>query len=92
MWARRPGRLSSARATAPCTAVAMASVAPLVNTTSRLRAPRSAATCSRASSTVTRAMWPSWWMRAGSPPTSRRQRAMASTASGRVGDVEAWSR
>ena len=45
-------------------------------------------------STAARAVWPSRWIRLGSPPTSadRSQSTMASTASGRVGDVEAWSR
>ena len=53
---------------------AMASVAPLVNTTSRDRAPSSAATCSRASSTATRAAMPSAWMRPGSPRAASSQR------------------
>ena len=54
--ARWPGTTTwSPRSVAPRTAYAMASVAPLVNTTSRGRAPSSAATWSRASSTATRA-------------------------------------
>ena len=47
------------RSAAPHVAAAIASVAPLVNTTSRFRAPRSSATASRASSTAIRAAWPS---------------------------------
>ena len=60
------------RSAAPHTAAAMASVAPLVNTTSRRRAPSSAATCSRACSSATRAAMPSAWMRPGSPPSPAR--------------------
>ena len=71
----------------------MASVAPLVSTTSRLRAPRRAATCSRACSSATRDRMPSEWRRLGSPaataPASVSHPHMASTASGRVGDVDA---
>ena len=83
-----------ARSAAPHTAAAMASVAPLVNTTSRGRAPSRAATCSRASSTATRAAWPSVWIRAGigRPAAPASHATMASTASGRSGEVEAWSR
>ena len=44
-----------AASVAPYTAWAIDSVAPLVNTTSRLRAPSSAATASRAASTEARA-------------------------------------
>ena len=89
----RAGHDVAARpAVAPKTASAMASVAPLVKTTSRLRAPSSAATCSRACSTATRAVWPSWWMRAGSPASPSSHATMASIASGRVGEVDAWSR
>ena len=45
---RRPAPGGVPRSAAPQQAAAMASVAPLVNTTDRGRAPRSAATCSRA--------------------------------------------
>ena len=65
---RRPapgGRRARPR---PSTPTAIASVAPLVNTTDRGRAPRSAATSSRAVSTATRASSPSAWIRPGSPP------------------------
>ncbi len=81
------------RSPAPHVAAAMASVAPLVKTTSRLRAPSRPATASRASSTATRAAWPSVWMRAGSDASGEPiHSTMASIASGRVGEVEAWSR
>ena len=51
-----------------------ASVPLAVNTTSRGRAPNSAATCSRASSTATRVTRPSACRRAGSPWCSREER------------------
>ena len=35
---------------------------------------------------------PSWWMRAGSPASPSSHATMASLASGRVGEVDAWSR
>ena len=95
-WGRCPA--SAARRTAPQVAAAMDSVAPLVKTTSRLRAPRSAATCARASSTATRARMPSAWMRPGSASLSPRPSSplshptMAARASGRSGEVDAWSR
>ena len=81
-----------ARSDAPHTAAAIDSVAPLVNTTSRDRAPRSAATCSRACSNATRLRRPSSWMRPGSPASSSSAATSASRASGRSGLVEAWSR
>ena len=58
------------RRAAPKQAALIASVAPLVNTTSRGRAPNNAATCSRASSSAARAMRPSVWTRPGSPVVS----------------------
>ncbi len=79
------------RSPAPQTAAAMASVAPLVNTTSRDRAPNRAATRSRASSTTARAILPSVCTRPGSAAPDNHG-SMASTASGRAGEVEAWSR
>ncbi len=69
----------------------MASVAPLVNTTSRGRAPHSSATWARACSTATRVVRPSAWMRPGSP-VAPSHRTSASRASGRSGEVDAWSR
>ncbi len=68
-----------------------ASVAPLVNTTSLGLAPRSSATCSRATSIATRAAWPSAWTRDGSAAAANHG-IMASMAAGLVGDVDAWSR
>ena len=82
----------AARAAPPHTAAAIASVAPLVNTTSRLRAPSRVATCSRAVSRATRAVRPSSWMRPGSPTSVSRASTIAARASGRSGEVEAWSR
>ena len=56
-----------ARSTAPQTAAAMASVAPLVNTTERGRQPSMAATAARPSSTATRTASASLCIRPGSP-------------------------
>ncbi len=70
---RRPSP-ARARSSAPQTAVFTASVPVAVNTTSRGRAPNSAATCSRAFSTATRVVRPSWWMRPGSPGWPREER------------------
>ena len=71
----------------------MDSVAPEVNTTSRGRAPKQAATWSRASSMAARVARPSAWMRAGSPTSVRsNQSAIARRAAGRSGLVDAWSR
>ena len=70
----------------------MASVAPLVNTTSRDRAPNSAATRSRASSTTARAIRPSVCTRPGSAARPDSHGSIASTTSGRAGEVDAWSR
>jgi hypothetical protein len=81
----------SPRSVAIHVAVTTDSVAPLVKTTSRDLAPTSSATCSRATSTATRAAWPSLWTRPGSAVAAN-QGSMASTAPGRVGDVDAWSR
>ena len=64
------------RSPTPRQAVAIDSVAPLVKTTSRDRAPRSSATASRASSTATRAVMPSAWIRPGSPVGWSSQRTM----------------
>ncbi len=81
------------RSTAPHVAAAIDSVAPLVNTTSRLRAPNSAATCSRACSSMARDVIPSTWMRLGSATSPRLDASshatMASRASGRSGEVDA---
>ncbi len=87
-----------ARHSAPQVAAAIDSVAPLVNTTSRGRAPTRAATWARACSSPTRAAIPSLWMRPGSAGTSPSNprpsstATMASDAAGRSGEVEAWSR
>ena len=89
---------SVARHTAPHVAAAIDSVAPLVNTTSRGRAPTRPATWARACSSPTRAAIPSLWMRPGSAGTSPSNprpsstATIASTAGGRNGEVEAWSR
>ena len=71
----------------------MASVAPLVNTTSRPRAPSSAATLlarllDRHPGDL------AFVVDAGRIPVGARAGTltMASTASGRVGEVDAWSR
>ncbi len=85
----------SPRSVAPHTAAAMASVAPLVNTTSRDRAPNRAATRSRESSTTARAIRPSVCTRPGSaatPPAPDSHGSIADTTSGRAGEVDAWSR
>jgi hypothetical protein len=68
----------------------MASVAPEVKITCRERVPKNSATCSRASSNATLAIRPSVWIRPGSAALI--QGSMASTAAGRTGDVDAWSR
>ena len=87
-----------ARRTAPQVAAAIDSVAPLVRTTSRGRAPSRVATWARACSSPTRAAIPSLWMRPGSAGTSPSNprpsstATIASTAWGRNGEVEAWSR
>src|SRR5205823_1753022 len=57
----------AARAAAPKTAALTASVPPEVKITSLGRAPKKAATRSRASSRATRAARPSAWIRPGSP-------------------------
>ena len=72
----------------PQHAAAIASVALPVNTTSRPRAPTRSATCSGASSTMTRVRSPSAWMRPGSPTTSSAS-IIAARPSGRSGEVEA---
>ena len=88
----RRGRRPAARASAPQTAVLTASVPDDVNTTSRGRAPKNAATCSRASSSATRVTRPSACSRPGSAWCSRRNGSIASSAAGRSGDDDAWSR
>ena len=72
------------RSAAPQHADAIASVALLVSTTDRGRAPRSAAISSRPVSTATRASSPSAWIRPGSPPGRASHSVMA------VDDL--WSR
>ena len=75
---------------APHTAALTASVPPEVNTTWRGRTYRSAATCSRASSSLARTMRPSVWTRPGSAVMpDATQAAMAARAAGRTGEVEA---
>ena len=76
------------RSDAPQVAALIASVPPLVNTTSRPRRPSSAATCSRASSMTPRAIRPSVCTRPGSAPPARRG-TIASTTEGRAGEVDA---
>ncbi len=80
-------------AVTPQTAALIDSVPPEVNTTWRGRAPKKAATCSRASSRATRTIRPSVWTRPGSATTPCcAHSTMAARASGRRGVVEAWSR
>ena len=76
----------------PAIADAIDSVAPLVKTTSRDRAPMSPATDWRACSTAWRVVIPSSWMRPGSPVGPLSHETIAATASGRAGLVDAWSR
>ena len=83
---------SPARRTPPQIAWFTASVPLEVKTTSRGRAPKSSATCSRACSTATRVTRPSACSRAGSPWCSARNGSIASSAAGRSGDDDAWSR
>jgi hypothetical protein len=68
----------------------MASVAPDVKITWRGRVAKSDATCSRPSSSATLAMRPSVCTRPGSAELIHG--SMASMATGRTGEVEAWSR
>ena len=63
---------AAARRARPRPRCSTASVPLAVNTTSRGRAPKRAATCSRAVSTATRVAWPSACRRPGSPWWSRR--------------------
>ena len=63
----RSGPLSTARRAAPKTAAFTDSVPPEVKISSLGRAPKNAATCSRAPSRATRAARPSAWTRPGSP-------------------------
>ena len=77
---------------APVTARLSASVPPPVNTTSPRSAPSRLAIWSRASSMATRARRDSAWPPDGLPNRPERYGSMASTASGRMGVVAAWSR
>jgi hypothetical protein len=63
-----------------------------VKTISPGRAPTSAATCSRASSSAARAAAPSACALLGLPKRSRSARAIASATSSRRGVVALWSR
>ena len=83
-----PGRSHVAAHTAAWTA----SVAPEVKTTWSGRTPRSAETCSRAVSMASRTCRPSWCTLPGSPAGASSHSRIAAAASGRRGDVEAWSR
>ena len=90
-----PGPSPSRAATAsqpPGTARLSASVPPEVNTTSPGPAPSSAAIRSRASSSAIRARRDSAWAPDGLPKPPVRNGSMASSASGRIGVVAAWSR
>ncbi|MEJ0043512.1 MAG: hypothetical protein WDM81_15410 [Rhizomicrobium sp.] len=80
--------LAAARApaTAPRSASALASVPPLVNTTSPALAPAKAATCSRASATRAATARPAAWPEDGLPHRSSALSTEA-FASGRSGDV-----
>ncbi len=80
------------RSTAPNTAALSASVPPPVNTTSPGRQPIAAATTSRASSTLRRASRAKRCDPDGLANRSERNGSIASTASGRIGVVAAWSR
>lgn len=75
----------------PFTARLSASVPPEVKTTSLGRAPSASARVSRASSTVRRALRPEAW-REEALPVMLRWAVIASTASGSIGVVAAWSR
>ena len=75
----------------PLTARLSASVPPEVNTTSLGRAPSASASVSRASSTVRRALRPAAWSEEALPVTASCA-VIASTASGSIGVVAAWSR
>src|SRR5439155_9948715 len=78
-----------ARASAPATAVLTASVPDDVNTTSRGRAPKKDATCSRAVSSAIRVARPSACKRPGSPNEDSRYGRIAAYAAARSGEVEA---
>ena len=82
------------RGAAPHVAAAIASVAPLVNTTSRCEPRAARRPASRASSTATRAVVPLGVDAAGSPTraVTAATATIASMASGRSGEVDAWSR
>ena len=80
--------LPAALTAAPHTAALHASVPPLVKTTSLERAPNSEATLSRAPSTAALANRPSVCTRPGSAALASHG-TMASTTSGRAGDVDA---
>ena len=75
----------------PFTARLSDSVPPLVNTTSPGRAPSTAAMRSRDSSTTLRASRPEPW-RLLALPVADSSDVIASTASGTIGVVAAWSR
>ena len=86
------GEVATIASHAPATARLSASVPPEVNTTSPGSAPSSRATWSRASSTARRARRDSAWLPDGFPKLPDRKGSMASTASGRIGVVAAWSK
>ena len=77
------------RASAPHTAVLTASVPDDVNTTSRGRAPKNAATCSRASSSATRVDAPLGVQPAGIGVVLAEVRQHRSSAAGRSGEDDA---
>ena len=80
-------------APAPRTARLFDSVAPEVNTMSSGRAPISAATCARASSTAACASWPKACCRLeGLPNFSVKYGSIAASTAGSTGVVAWWSR
>ena len=88
---RRAGSSARRAQNRPLTARLSASVPPPVKTTSLGRAPSAAASVSRASSTSRRAARPEACSDDGLP-TMPRHEVIASTASGSIGVVAAWSR
>ena len=87
-----PPARPAADGNAPAMARLSASVPPEVNTISPRSAPRSSAICSRASSTASRARRDSSWPPDGLPNVPPRYGSIASSASGSIGVVAAWSR
>ena len=86
-----PPRASAAR-TIPLTARLFASVPPAVNTTSPARMPSTRAMRALASSRAAAAASPTVWRLDGLPKSLVRYGAIASSTSGRTGEVAAWSR